>query len=199
MRKLTRRELILIYIAVVLLIIYVSGILFALPAWRRMEAAQNRLFTLEMERETAVLELSGLASLRETCIRKEANYTESQAGYGTVASDANLEQTVLSCLERAGLNAAATSITSDTIQKTVNGRAVSLRKGAIEVTASGDRTGCLNVLDEVNQNPLWYLEEYTIFPAEGYDGAGVRLKLVYEMPQLRADTEAAEDREEEVS
>lgn len=199
MKKLSGRERILIYIAIVLLSIYISGIRFALPAWQRMEAMQKRLVQLELEWGTAELELSGLELLRESCALREANCMDIQERYHLIASNTKLEQAVLSCLERAGLSASSTVITTDALQKAVKGEAVSLQKGSIEVTASGERADCLRVLDEVNQNPLWHLAEYAIYSDEGTELTDVQLKLEYEMPLLTGEAISVPEETEDVS
>lgn len=199
MKRLSGRERILIYIAIVLLSIYISGIRFALPAWQRMEAMQKRLVQLELEWGTAELELSGLELLRESCALREANCMDIQERYHLISSNTKLEQAVLSCLERAGLSASSTVITTDALQKAVKGEAVSLQKGSIEVTASGERADCLRVLDEVNQNPLWHLAEYAIYLDEGTELTDVQLKLEYEMPLLTGEAISVPEETEDVS
>lgn len=160
MRELKRRECILIYAAIILLIIYAGGVLLVIPAQHKRAEAKLNLRKLQMEKAEVEVELSGLEMLQKQCETGQKQFLESQKSYGTAADNTKLEQSVLKCLELAGLTAVSTSIVSETGKE----KEYLVQRGTIEVKAAGRKESCIRILDCLNENPNWKMVTYSIHP-----------------------------------
>lgn len=185
MRDLTKRERVLIHIAVLLLVIYTGGILLDLPAVARYKESKAALWQIENE----WLELNeDLAHLNEVRRMYEEKIAELKPGincYYDVATETELEKYVLSCLDRAGLIPIRTYMDGGEESENL------IHTGAIEVETEGSRSASMIVLDYLKENPILTVDAYSLYPIIVTRGKvwKMQIRLVYQIPALWNDAQ----------
>lgn len=180
MRGLTRREILLIYTAVVLLVIYGGGFLLCIPAREELRQAKQTWEELYQEQELVKAELGGLSMLQEEVERDMAVFSENWERYHGVWNVTVLEQSVLEYLDFLELTPVSTVIQTRQEREMTEETPLVFQVGSIEVKAFGGKSACIRLAEELNQNPAWKLVSYSMYPED--EAWTVEVMLEYEMP-----------------
>lgn len=111
MKKFTRRELILVYIACLLTLIFASYYLVYIPSGVRYEETKSRLETAKAEKMRMEYELGSIASVKTEYARKK-DLLRKQLNLDSVTNSADTEQKVLLYLTTCGITAEKTRISA---------------------------------------------------------------------------------------
>ncbi len=164
MRKLSRREMCLIYILFLLLVFYVGNFAFGVPVKKRYEETRQRLEEVQMENMNLERKLEQGETLESEYRKKKEVLKGSMAKFGRISTGTGLEQYLLACLKVAGLKPVRTLITTSGASAKED-----YLSGSIEVRAEGSYDASTRVLDEIERNPALYVESYVLYPEEGTD------------------------------
>lgn len=164
MRKLSRREICLIYIAFLLLVFYVGDVVFGVPVKKHYEETCQRLETVQMENRNLERKLEQGKPLESEYRKKKEALKGSMARFGRISTGTGLEQYLLACFKVAGLKPVSTLITASGASAEAE-----YLSGSIEVRAEGSYDAATRVLDEIERNPALYVETYVLCPEEGTD------------------------------
>lgn len=194
MRNLSRREISLIYIAILLLVFYVGNFVFGIPVKKEYEETRQRVAKIQMEKQNLEEALAGAEALERGYREKRERVKESMERFGTVFTGTGLEQHILACLDVAGLEPVETQITTsgpDLEQGYLS--------GSIEIEAQGSQAAAVRVLDFLEENPALYVESYVLFPEEGTELElwNVTARITYWLPASWEDVSGpvSEDRD----
>lgn len=162
MRKLSKREIRLIYIATLLLVFYAGNFIFGIPVKEEYEETGQRLAEIQMEKQKLEEALAGAEALERVYWEKRKRVKESMERFGSIFTGTGLEQHILTCLDVAGLEPVKTQIT-------ISGPDLEhgYLAGSIKIEAEGSRAAAVGVLDYLEENPALYVESYMLFPEEG--------------------------------
>lgn len=181
MRGLTRREILLMYIATVLLVIYGGGFLLCMPAREELHQAKQTWEELYRKQESVKAELGRLSMLEEEVEHDMAVFLESRERYRGVREVTTLEQSVLEHLDFLGLTPISTDIQTREEREVAEETPLVFQVGSIEMKAFGRKSACIRLVEELNQNSAWKLVSYSVYPEDG--AWTVEVTLEYEMPQ----------------
>ena len=159
MRKLSGREIVLIYIFILLLIFYFGGIVLSVPVKTRYQETENRLNEYEVDKQILEERLSHADDISKSYADRKALIKHSIDSYQMISTGTGLEQHVLLCLDRAGLSPIQT-VVSESEQKSENG----YKTGSIEVEAEGSYEAAVQILTYLEENPVLYVEQYVLYP-----------------------------------
>lgn len=164
MRKLSGREIVLIYIFILLLIFYLGGIVLSVPVKTRYQETENRLNEYKVEQQVLEEKLSHADDISKSYADRKALIRHSIDSYRMISTGTSLEQHVLLCLDRAGLSPIQT-VVAESEQTGGNG----YKTGSIEVEAEGSYEAAVQILAYLEENPVLYVEQYVLCPEAGTD------------------------------
>lgn len=165
MRSLSKREIYLIYTAVLLLVFYVGNIVLGIPAKAKYEETAVRLAEVELEKKNLERRLENADAIEREYARKKESAELEMERFGRISTGTKLEQYLLACLETAGLEPVRTMITEPG-----NWEEDGYLTGSIEVAAQGSQEAAVKLLDYLKEHPALSVESYVLYPEAGTDG-----------------------------
>lgn len=180
MRKLTKRERVLIYLAVILLVVYAGRVFLDLPVVVRYEESRADLLKVQDEWTELKIALEHSDEINQRYEEKKAGLKTQIGWYHDASTKTGLEKYVLFCLERAGLIPIRTLITRTDEKES------KVHMGNIEVEAEGSFAGSTTVLDYLLENPILRVDTYSLYPEAGTENQiwKLTIRLEYKMSAL---------------
>lgn len=188
-RRLTKRELVLILIASVLLACSVCFYMLASPVRTEIMEMEILLEAAQLEAKQMKTEADGYVTLKKQLEELGQEYKESQEKYGVLFNNAQLELEILSSLETWGLMPKSTTITDFApafAQNQEEKGSHQICKGSIYVTAVGKKADFYRFLNDMEEDVRFYISEFWMEEITPYSEEGlmadIRIECYMVMP-----------------
>lgn len=189
MRKLTRREGILIYISVLLLIGSGGRLLLKAPAKAAYEASRFRLQQLQAQGNMAEQELASISRMSILYENEAKEVQYDLDAYMPVDSRASVEDYILSYLEQEELELVSTKIADEQIvYDTETGDEEDeksyIQAGNVTIHAQGRKEDFLKFLDRIEEDKLLAVSAFWIYQKEHDGRMDIYMDVAYAAPGI---------------